>query len=484
MELSTTLTHSDIVAMVQERAAQSTNWTDSEAAALMTLIAEIIADIGVSNNAAIIIAAREAFINIARRTSSIYAGARFLGVKLGGKSPAVVTALLTNANDTAISYARHTAVRVNGKSGFLRHGIVLSAGASVEADIELGYIVEDRFQITEQRDMQLFTLSRTGFGVSSVELYTVDPMGNQYPYEVIDAPLITADVGSYAVALTYDDKGAPVIRFGGAYFGRAPDKGHTLVVKSFVTGGSSDNNDSQGLAVELVADRMVAGKTITSILGGDDEMPPEYYRSFGPILALSGGRLSRPDEWKAAVLAHPGVADCTILSQRDIAPNDPTWQNVLRLCVLPKAGSSFGGVNPNPTSAAWQRLLETLAKYKPFHVIQTWNPTRILINVVVEVAVHEWYTGDLRDVQTGTEARLAAMFKPRIGLLGRMLALDDISEAARYSGSNKLNYVDYVRVLSPTQDIYTNSNLEYIGVRSLRVSVVYSQRSSTDGITI
>lgn len=484
MELSTTLTHSDIVAMVQERASKSTNWTDSEAAALMTLIAEIIADIGVSNNAAIIIAAREAFINIARRTSSIYAGARFLGVKIGGKSPAVTTALLTNANDAPITYARHSPVRVNGKSGFLRHGISLSAGSSSEADIELGSIVEDRFQISEQSDMQTFTLSRAGFSVSSVELYTVDAMGNQHPYSVIDAPLITADVGSYAVTLTYSDKGAPVICFGGAYFGRAPDKGHTLVVKSFITNGSADNNDSLGLAVELVADRMVAGKTITSVLGGDDEMPPEYYRSFGPILSLSGGRLSRPDEWKAAVLAQPGVADCTILSQRDIAPNDPTWQNVLRLCVLPKAGSSFGGVNPNPTSAAWQRLRETLAKYKPFHTIQTWNPTRILINVVVEVAVHDWYTGDLRDVQTETEARLAAMFKPRIGLLGRMLALDDISEAARYSGSNKLSYVDYVRVLSPTQDIYTNSNLEYIGMRSLRVSVVYSKRSSTDGLTI
>lgn len=141
-------------------------------------------------------------------------------------------------------------------------------------------------------------------------------------------------------------------------------------------------------------------------------------------------------------------------------------------------------MNPNPTSAAWQRLLETLAKYKPFHVVQTWNPNRILINVVVEVAVHEWYTGDLRDVQTETEARISAMFKPRIGILGRMLALDDISEAARYSGSAKLSYVDYVRVLSPTQDIYTNSNLEYIGMRSLRVSVVYSKRSSTDGVTI
>ena len=484
MNLSTTLTHSDLVAMVQERAAQTTNWTDSEAAALMTLIAEILADIGVSNNAAIIIAAREAFINIARRTSSIYAGARFLGVKLGGKSPAVTTALLTNANASDVTYPRHTPVRVNGKSGFLRHGIALSAGASAEVDIEIGSVVEDRFQITEQRDLQSFTLSRAGFAVSAIELYTVDAMGNQYQYDVIDAPLITAGVGSYAVSLTYNDKGAPVIMFGGAYFGRAPDKGHTLVVRSFVTGGSADNNDTQGLAVELVDDRMVAGKTISAVLGGDDEMPADYYRTFGPILALSGGRLSRPDEWKAAVLAHPGVADCTILSQRDIAPNDPTWQNVLRLCVLPKAGSSFGGVNPNPTSAAWQRLLETLAKYKPFHVVQTWNPNRILINVVVEVAVHEWYTGDLRDVQTETEARISAMFKPRIGILGRMLALDDISEAARYSGSAKLSYVDYVRVLSPTQDIYTNSNLEYIGMRSLRVSVVYSKRSSTDGVTI
>lgn len=484
MEISTTLTHSDLVQMVQERAAQSTNWTDSEAAALMTLISEILADIGVSNNAAILIAAREAFINIARRTSSIYAGARFLGVKLHGKSPAVTSALLTNAHDAPVTYPRHTPVRVNGKTGFLMHGISLAAGASETVDIEIGYVVTTTVPILEQRDLQSFTLPTKNFAVSSVEVCTQDPMGNQFVYDVIEAPLITANVGSYAVSMTYDDSGAPVLLFGGSGFARAPDKGHTLIVKSFVSGGSADNNDTQGLAVELVDDRLVAGKTVSSILGGDDEKAPEYYKVFGPILALSGGRLSRPDEWKAAILAHAGVADCTILSQRDVAPNDPTWQNVLRVCVLPKAGSSFGGVNPNPSSAAWQRLLDTLAKYKPFHVVQTWNPTRILINVVVEVAVHSWYTGDLRDVQTETEARINAMFKPRMGLLGRMLALDDISEAARYSGTNKLGYVDYVRVLSPTQDIYTNSNLEYIGVRSLRVSVVYSQRSSTDGITI
>ena len=47
----------------------------------------------------------------------------------------------------------------------------------------------------------------------------------------------------------------------------------------------------------------------------DDELPMEYYRVFGPILHLSRGTLSRPDEWRAAVLAFPGVADCAIKGQ-------------------------------------------------------------------------------------------------------------------------------------------------------------------------
>ena len=76
--------------------------------------------------------------------------------------------------------------------------------------------------------------------------------------------------------------------------------------------------------------------------------------------------------------------------------------------------------------------------------------------------------------------KINELFKPRPGILGRMLAVDDISDACRIDNKQRLTHVDYVRVISPGQDLTPGSMLEYIGLRSVRVTAVYSKRGDSN----
>lgn len=478
--LTKLLTHEQIVQYVLDKASQTTQWSDKQVSSLLVLLADVLGDIGEANNAAIRIAAREAFLQIARRHSSIYAGARFLGIPIKRKSAAVTTVLFTNGSPSDVTYERGTPVTVAGSRAFLTQSLSLLIGESKQATVELGEVRTERFVIEGNVDLRNVKLATGGFAISSYEVWTEDATGTQYPYTPVNRALTRYGIGERVVTDVTNEDGSVTLLFGGQHFGHSPESGHVLNIRYHVSGGLLDNNDSVGLSAELVENTLVGGRTLEPILGGDDELPYEYYKQFGPILHLSGGRLSRPAEWRAAILAFPGVADCAIMAQRDIAPNDPTWQMMLRVCVLPEVGSTFGGVNPNPSSAAWTRLVDMLNTYKPHHTIQKWNPTRILVPVVVEVAVHDWYSGDLRDVEERSRLKINELFKPRPGILGRMLAVDDISDACRIDNKQRLTHVDYVRVISPEQDLTPGSMLEYIGLRSVRVTAVYSKRGDSN----
>lgn len=481
--LALPITHADVVNLLLEKAQATTAWSDKQAASMLVLLADILGDIGEADSTATILAAREAFINIARRSSSIYAGARILGVPIRRKSSAVTTVYFTNNTGEHVTYERNTQVSVGGRPAFLTQQLSLAPGASQNCTVAIGSVVNERYPITETIDLRRQTLGTDGFRIASdIEVWTEDANGNAYPYTLIDQGLTRAGVGDPVVADVTDETGTATLLFGGQYFGYAPPRDHTLCVRYRVTNGQSDNNDNVGLICEVIDNKRIAGRTIEPVVGGDNELPLEYYKVFGPILHLSRGSLNRPDEWRAAVLSFPGVADCAIMSQRDIAPNDPTWQLMLRICVLPKSGATFGGINPNPESAAWTRLLNMIAKYKPSHTIQTWNPSRILTSVAVEIGVHDWYSGDYRSLEQAAQTKVANLFRPRVGLLGRMLSHSDIVAAIKNDDDGRtLDYIDYVRVLSPSDDLKPGSKLEYIGLRSMQVVAVTSNRGDSYG---
>jgi hypothetical protein len=469
--------HDEFVAELLARFSQSTNWTDAQISAMTTLLADAFGDLGVADAYAIRFAAREAFSQLCLRDSSAIENAKFLGAKITRKSPATVTAKLTNSTLHDVLVDKWDEFDVNGRSAYATSSTVIKSNETKDVVLTLGSVTVKAFDLSSASDYFYVNLGETGFNVCYLEVWTESASGTTVPYTAFDGAMFDFDPGdAYYLDRTTQD-GDVELRFGGQLWGRVPDRSHTLKVRYATTNGASDNLEFSGLIVTALNIDGLKGKTSEFISGGADQVDTDFYRQYAPYLSRSKNKAIRDIEWRAAVMAFPDVADCVVLSQRDIAPNDPSWMSVVRVCVLPKAASSWGGVNPNPTSAQWETFLAYLEQYKGRVVVQTWNPSKLLIDLYLEVYVFS--SVDRTAMEATLTKDVSALFERRRGSLGRKIALNDIMDAVRFESSDTTKRragIDYATVVSPTQDVSPNSRLEYVGLRNLRITVKYTDR--------
>jgi hypothetical protein len=181
-------------------------------------------------------------------------------------------------------------------------------------------------------------------------------------------------------------------------------------------------------------------------------------------------------QWNAAILGYPGVGDVVIQTQRDIAPNDPSWRNLIRVCVLPERASSWGGNNPNPDSAQWSDFKSWLRERIGSHLtIQSYNPLRVPTDI--NVIVHVYEGTDLIEKKTVIEKRIRSIFEHNSNTLGRSLARDDISDAIKFVDLERDSSIDYLTLNQPIEDIKPDSDLKFITLRNLNVLVRYTERN-------
>ena len=90
--LALPITHADVVNLLLEKAQATTAWSDKQAASMLVLLADILGDIGEADSTATILAAREAFINIA------LSGEIFCPSVNSPITPRVVSALIKGTN--------------------------------------------------------------------------------------------------------------------------------------------------------------------------------------------------------------------------------------------------------------------------------------------------------------------------------------------------------------------------------------------------
>jgi hypothetical protein len=67
--------------------------------------------------------------------------------------------------------------------------------------------------------------------------------------------------------------------------------------------------------------------------------------------------------------------------------------------------------------------------------------------------------------------------KHKNGFLIDCVAIDDISDAIKYSADQRDVDIDYLTVVQPTEDIKPDSNLKFIALCNLNVVVKYTQRN-------
>lgn len=474
MMFSMMTTHDEFVADVLRRFQETTMWSDAQLSSMVSVLSDAFADLGVSDAYAIRFAAREAFIHLCKRDSSAYEGARFLGTPIGRKGAASVSVLLTNNTGSDVYVNKWDTFDVGGRSAYATASMMIKAAESKEVNLTLGTVGVKQFSLASASDYATFDLGVPGFSVCYIEAWTESASGSTTQYGAFNGSLFEMNPGDLVYLDRTTAEGDVEIQFGGQLWGKVPDRSHTLNVRYCVTNGLSDNLEFTGLQVTSYAVSGLQGKTTEYIVGGADQKGADFYRQFAPILSRSKKKPVTPEEWKALVADYPGVADCVVLGQRDIAPNDPTWMSVIRICVLPDSASNWGGVNPNPTSAKWSEFLTYIETLKPFLTVQTWNPSKLLIDLQITVCVFD--TVDLKAMESILTTAVLDVFKRKTGTLGRKIALDDILDAIKFDGDSRREGIDYTNILSPTEDVVPTSKLEYVGLRNLKIDVKYTDR--------
>lgn len=413
----------------------------------------------------------ESFIQIARRTSSRYAGTLFLGVRIPRRMPAGVTASIYR-EDTDHFLSMYSHFSVDGKTFFNREARSFDQGDTYEMDLYEGIVRTKSFDVGEGETFLKLRMNEPNFVIAETDVQVeVEDLETETRtlWTRHDGSLLELTDDSQSYFDITDSDGDLVLMFGDGKYGKIPTG--RVHVRYVVTSGIYANNSTSDLSVQRDG---YSGHTTTAISGGAGVKDSQYFADYAPVAHRSKQGLSDFGSWKAAVMLYAGVADCTIQSQRHIAPNDKDWMSVVRVAVLPKYGSWGGAQGANPKSAKWEEFLEYMSS-KTYLVIQPYNPRAIFAEIDVEVALNRGYSTD--EWKSRIESDLRKLFERKDGTLGKRLSRTDISDIITLDeDGNRRREIDYVVVNSPTEDIVPASDLEYVQPREIKVRVKRSER--------
>lgn len=453
------------------------SWIDVLPTSVGTTILDTFAGSAVSNQYYLDVNLREAFLPLAVRDSSIFSGTRMLGVNISRKVSASFEAQLSNYGLTTKFVSPLSVFDVGGMKAFTRGQYTIPPGHTISnVNLYIGEPNEKVFQLNTISNLKLkeFVLGVPGFVVSSNDLLVFTRNinnGTIVQWEKTDKALFEHTAADYVYFESTTRDGDVSLLFGDGQFGRELSTDEELVVQYVITNGSEGNKGLPGLKVRNITYTDIQGTTSTAINGGADEKSAFYYKMFAPHMHRTKRRAISKSDIRSIIMDYPGIADVSIFGQRDIAPNDPRWKNMIRLCVLPENEDDFGGANPNPNSAQWQQLIDTIQpKLHSLVEIQNWNPKKLFVRIVLRIALLP--SASEGEIQIAATEAILKLFQKKPGILGRRLAESDISAAIR-----KIVGVDYVIVDSPTQEIEPSDASEYVVLEGIPdISTFYSER--------
>lgn len=421
---------------------------------------------------------REAFLPTAVRDSSIFSGTRWLGIKISRKTPAAATLSITNNYTETKFIPPYSQFQVGSRIFFNRRQLVITPEETLEnVNVYEGTVHTKEFDLDTYDNLNLkeFFLGESGFTVSNMDLLVYTE--NKTSGEIVEWSSTENAIFEHTSQdrVFYENttsNGDVSLFFGDGEYGAALQYGNLLKIRYVLTGGADQNVGSPGVASYVVQYPDIKGATTSSIVGGANQKSSLYYKLFAPNMFRTKRKVSSPKDYRAALANYPGVADAAIFGQKDIAPNDNSWMNVIRVCLLPENSDTFGGANPNPQTSKWQEILDWLyPRMNAAIQIQTWNPTKIYVRVRLKVAIRPSFDpGEIRILIT---ENILKLFQKKPGILGRRLSLSDLSNAAR-----KVDGVDYIEVTEPIEEIKPNDKLSYVVLDGApTIDIVYSERT-------
>lgn len=468
---------SDIYNELARKLAEKGTWKDLLPTNVGATILSLTSGATTVNQHYINVSLREAFLSTAVRDSSIFQGTRSLGIKIARKSCAGTSAWLQNNLPTVKFIPAYTEFVVDSDKYFNREQIVLAPGTVLE-DVALYqgevFVAEYDIDSLAPAELQSFKLSKPGFVVSDTDIlvWVEDKVsGEAKVWNPTDQALFElgpTDENYYELT---DGNGDVAFLFGTGEFGSRIPSGSLLKVRYVITKGSTAIGIA-GQRVRMASQPEINGFTETNASGGADQKSALYYKLFAPAMFRSNRKAISPTEVRAHIMNYPGVADCAVFAQRDIAPNDPRWQNVMRICILPENTDDWGGANPNPRSPAWEAFTKwILNEIQALAQIQTWNASKLYVDVDVLLAVNP--DVDPAEMRIVVTERILKLFQRKPGVLGRRLSRSDIETACKVAG------VDYVEVKSPNEEIIPADKTQYVVLNGAPlVNIVFSERKT------
>lgn len=449
---------------------QRGTWKDMLPTNVGTTILKLISGSTTVHQHYILTALREAFLGTALRDSSVYEGTRALGVHITRKIPSSTTVQLQNNLDITYFIPPYQEFVV-GNEKFYNVGqyVVPAQGTISNVNLYQGEVRELTFNTDQliQSGLPSVLLRIPNFAVSETDLLVwcedkISGVVTQWSKSDVGLfELGPTDANFYEVTT---GEGDVMLLFGTGEYGASLPPNNRLHVRCVVTKGSVVSGIS-GERVRLTDRSEVAGWTTSAVTPGGDEKPAVYYKRFAPLMYRAKRKAISRTEVRAHIMRYPGVADCQIFTQKDIAPNDPRWQNVMRVCILPESSDSLGGSNPNPQSAAWAAFTEWLEN-SIHHLgqVQPWNPTKTYVRLNVVIAV--FANVDREETRILATERILRLFQRRPNILGMRLSKSDIENACRVAG------VDYIEVHSPDEEVIPVDRSHYVvldGMPSIQV---------------
>lgn len=409
-------------------------WRDLLPTGTGRTLTDWISAVGANDQYAIEHAFRESF-RTARLDSSILAQAILLGVRLARKRPCSAKVTLSKVTSGILTVPAFTPFTGNNSILFNRKAITLTDQTSVDVTLYEGTV----FKKTVNGDgtsYQMFVTEEDKFTVSDADV--------SVRLNDVELGRTTRGLWRYEGTEGYQDTTTPtgqlLITFGGEGYGSVPETGDRIDIVYVTTRGSLGQNAALvGENIVCTVYREVTGIARTGLSGGGDEKQTVFYRKLGPQLFAARDGATTEEEYSAVAASYPGVIDAKVLGQRNIAPADVRWMNMVQVSLLTQA----------PWTGAQWDAFDTWFRSRSMYPVRLYrkDPVPVVVNIAAKVYCQG--RADLPYVKAVIESQIRKLFEPRPGLIDNNIYLSDIHAAIKGSESA----VEYADVDGPTSDV-------------------------------
>lgn len=365
----------------------------------------------------------------------------------------------------SLEVPKYSVFTINGIKFFNRELIVFQEGVETVTSVLYEGLPKTYTEAAVEAGFQVIRLPDSNFTVSEKDVVVrVSENATTVKWSEAENGLWSSSQTNVYLERTTGFGDTHII-FGDGTYGNKPLQNSLLYVDYVVTSGAVANQNNLGLKVGCTAFPSIKGVTTTKIGEGSDEKSADTYKTIGSDIFDSKSTIIRHKDYVAHTLNWPNVSDVVVKAQKDIAPDDMSWMNTIRFCILPKTGDVL-------TDSEWEALASYFDEHA--HASLMWvkvDPVPYDISISLTIYVFEHVV--VQDIKETIRKAVTGVFDRNPGIIGRTVSISDIMGAARISGS-----VDWLEILinGDSRDIPMPDAYTYARLKSLELTMTVSTR--------